>query len=126
MAYTPYYPGGWQSGEEGGTPITPAALNNIENGIEALADITTGLSADVSSTQLADCNEPISRTSNKVYIDSYQYTASNIPVSGTTGLLITYVRSASTTWVQLALSANARAFVRSQQNGGSISAWREL
>jgi hypothetical protein len=33
MAYTPYYPGGWQSGEEGGTPITPAALNNIENGI---------------------------------------------------------------------------------------------
>lgn len=33
MAYTPYYPGGWQSGEQGGTPITPAALNNMENGI---------------------------------------------------------------------------------------------
>lgn len=34
MAYTPYYPGGWQSGEEGDTPITPAALNHMEDGIE--------------------------------------------------------------------------------------------
>lgn len=45
MAYTPYYPGGWQSGESGGTPITPAALNNIEDGIGAasntLFDYTT-------------------------------------------------------------------------------------
>ena len=35
MAYTPYYPSGWQSGEEGGTPITPEALNNMEAGIGA-------------------------------------------------------------------------------------------
>lgn len=34
MAYTPYYSGGWQSGEEGDTPITPAALNHMEEGIE--------------------------------------------------------------------------------------------
>lgn len=33
--YTPYYSGGWQSGESGGTPITPAALNNMESGIGA-------------------------------------------------------------------------------------------
>ena len=33
MAYTPYYSGGWQSGEEGDTPITPAALNHIDEGI---------------------------------------------------------------------------------------------
>ena len=33
MAWSPYYSGGWQSGEEGGTPITPAALNNIDSGI---------------------------------------------------------------------------------------------
>lgn len=33
MAYTPYYSGGWQSGEEGGTPITPDALNHMEEGI---------------------------------------------------------------------------------------------
>lgn len=30
MAYTPYT---WQNGEDGGTPITAAQLNHIENGI---------------------------------------------------------------------------------------------
>lgn len=34
MSYEKFYPGGWQSGESGGTPITPEALNHIENGIE--------------------------------------------------------------------------------------------
>lgn len=34
MSYEKYYPGGWQSGESGGTPITPEALNHIENGIK--------------------------------------------------------------------------------------------
>ena len=33
MSYTPFYNGGWQSGENGGTPITPAALNHIDQGI---------------------------------------------------------------------------------------------
>lgn len=33
MSYEKYYPGGWQSGETGGTPITPEALNHMENGI---------------------------------------------------------------------------------------------
>ena len=35
MAYTPYYSEGWQSGEDGDTPITPAALNHMEDGIVA-------------------------------------------------------------------------------------------
>lgn len=35
MSYTPYYTNGWQSGESGGTPITPAALNHIDSGIAA-------------------------------------------------------------------------------------------
>jgi len=51
MAYTPYYSGGWQSGEEGGTPITPAALNNIENGIGTL-DTTHNVLTYTSVTQL--------------------------------------------------------------------------
>lgn len=34
MSYSKYYPGGWQSGERGGTPITPEALNHMEKGIE--------------------------------------------------------------------------------------------
>ena len=37
MSYSPYYNNGWQSGENGGTPITPAALNHMENGIKAAA-----------------------------------------------------------------------------------------
>ena len=32
-SYNPYYSGGWQSGEEGGTPITPDALNHMDQGI---------------------------------------------------------------------------------------------
>lgn len=33
MSYEKFYPNGWQSGETGGTPITPEALNHIENGV---------------------------------------------------------------------------------------------
>ena len=33
MSYSPYYPNKWQSGEAGATPITPAALNYMEDGI---------------------------------------------------------------------------------------------
>lgn len=35
MAYSKYYSNGWQSGEAGGTPITPEALNHMEEGIAA-------------------------------------------------------------------------------------------
>lgn len=34
MSYEKYYQGGWKSGETGGTPITPEALNHMEEGIE--------------------------------------------------------------------------------------------
>lgn len=33
MSYERFYPNGWQSGEAGGTPITPEAMNHIEEGI---------------------------------------------------------------------------------------------
>lgn len=33
MSYKKFYEGGWQSGETGGTPITPEALNHMEAGI---------------------------------------------------------------------------------------------
>lgn len=33
MSYKPYYAGGWQSGESGGTPLTPEALQHFDNGI---------------------------------------------------------------------------------------------
>lgn len=34
MSYSKYYPSGWLTGESGNTPITPAALNYMEQGIE--------------------------------------------------------------------------------------------
>lgn len=37
MSYTPYYEGGWKSGEAGGTPITPEALNHMDEGIQDAA-----------------------------------------------------------------------------------------
>lgn len=37
MSYEKFYPNGWQSGEAGGTPITPEALNHMEAGIAASA-----------------------------------------------------------------------------------------
>lgn len=33
MSYDKYYPNGWQSGEAGGTAITPEALDHIEKGV---------------------------------------------------------------------------------------------
>lgn len=35
MAYKPYYPGGWQQGAAGGTPLTPEALQHFDEGIAA-------------------------------------------------------------------------------------------
>ena len=56
MSYTPYYPGGWQSGEEGGTPITPAALNNMETGIGAAltpSDVVNNLTSTATDKPLS-------------------------------------------------------------------------
>lgn len=38
MGYEPYYKDGWKSGEAGGTPITPEALNHMDEGITAAGD----------------------------------------------------------------------------------------
>lgn len=49
MSYERFYPGGWQSGETGGTPITPEALNHMESGIIGAAPAGYGL-GDVTKT----------------------------------------------------------------------------
>ena len=45
MSYQSYYPNGWQSGESGKTPITPEALQHMENGIKNSAPGGFGLGA---------------------------------------------------------------------------------
>lgn len=43
MAYSPYYPGGWDDSPSTDTPIIAAALNNMESGISAASIPTTTL-----------------------------------------------------------------------------------
>ena len=86
MAYTPYYSVGWQSGEQGGTPITPAALNNMEAGIGTAntavevsskiyrINVTSGETASngylpLSSSYLAD-NFVSIQNSNEIHFDA--------------------------------------------------------
>lgn len=48
MSYKRYYENGWQSGESGGTPITPEALNHIEDGIVAgLSEVSSLLNGKI-------------------------------------------------------------------------------
>ena len=86
MAYTPYYSGGWQSGEEGGTPITPAALNNMEEGIRnALPSdtpVTIAQGGTGQSTQDGMRNVVFYNTSS-TGISSYPTTAGVWRVTGT-------------------------------------------
>ena len=50
MAYTRYYPNGWNNGAAGGTPITPAALNHIEDGILGITPGNLGLAMEFNGT----------------------------------------------------------------------------
>ena len=51
MSYSPYYPNGWQSGEAGATPITPSALNHMENGIQNAQNVADNAVSAASSAQ---------------------------------------------------------------------------
>lgn len=42
MAYTPYYPDGWNNSETGATPITAEALNHMDNGIKTADENKVG------------------------------------------------------------------------------------
>lgn len=52
MSYERYYPGGWQSGPSGGTPMTPEAFNHIEEG---LMDLDKGKAPAIESTDYPGC-----------------------------------------------------------------------
>ena len=53
MSYQPYYTNKWQSGEAGATPITPAALNYMEQGITDAHTIGENAQSAASSAQSA-------------------------------------------------------------------------
>lgn len=73
MAYSKYYPNGWQSGEAGNTPITPDALNHMENGIVKAAEggygygdtLAAVLSSDDDANFLSSLKAIYQKLSNK-------------------------------------------------------------
>lgn len=91
MAYTPYYPGGWQSGEQGGTPITPVALNNMEAGIGAA--LTAGDVVDSMTSTATD--KPLSanmgKALNEAIAQSTAKSTSSANVEIYTGNITAYV-----------------------------------
>jgi|GEM_PF-6441409 len=66
MSYSPYYPGGWQTGETGGTPITPAALNHIDSGIGANAAAAAEQAEDISDVNALLGNTNMGTTATTV------------------------------------------------------------
>ena len=65
MSYEKFYPNGWQSGETGGTPISPEALNHIENGIKNSAPAGYGLGGRLT---IAKTTEIDNLTENRFYV----------------------------------------------------------
>lgn len=63
MSYQKNYPNGWQSGEAGGTPITPETMNNIESGIanSLPKDGTDPMAADLpmGGHRVTELGEPV-------------------------------------------------------------------
>lgn len=59
MSYNPYYPNGWLAGETGKTPITPEALNRMEQGIK---DAHTLAETAATSASTANSNATSAKT----------------------------------------------------------------
>lgn len=91
MSYEKFYPGGWQSGETGGTPITPEALNHMENGILNSAPSGYGSGEDpkvLASFSALDTLRVSGKYfvnagyAGKITIDSYSIGFANVDVQG--------------------------------------------
>lgn len=67
MAYSKYYPNGWQSGEAGGTPITPDALNHMENGIVNSAEKGYGYGENLLAVISADDDDAFVSAITTIY-----------------------------------------------------------
>lgn len=133
MSYTPFYPNGWASGETGGTPITPAALNHIEAGIkQTYSDFAPGgyglgtVSADLGSSKYG--NDANNATACGWYGFSSQ--AANTPFPY--GIILTSNRLGAGQ-VQLSFSSlndgthnNTMAIRRKDSPTGNWTAWEYI
>ena len=102
MSYSQYYSGGWQTGESGGTPITPAALNYMESGIST------------NDTNIAGNTSDITTINNKIGSTTMGTTATTI-----TGAIAEHEGDISTlnsnlTWQSVTLTAGSDVTINSQ------------
>ena len=127
MAWTPYYSGGWQSGEQGGTPITPAALNNMENGIKAANDgITAYEFGSRTKAQLEIAiNEGLAGKDNGYY----RFVHLNIAVASTPFGATNYVGwiavNASSRYTAMLFEQSTNTVIRGNYNGTTWN-WDKL
>jgi hypothetical protein len=115
-SYNPYYSGGWQSGEEGGTPITPDALNHMDEGIAGAYDTVYGGNLP-SGTNLNDLTE------TRFWYLTMGGTYTNHPASGIPTTLLVFSQNKTTQQfcVQIAVTGE-RVFIRKQFSSGG-SGW---
>ena len=124
MNYQKYYPNGWQSGESGGTPITPEALNHIEDGILNLNILIDWFGA---GTKLADGTDVNTLPVGKYYVAN-QTTAATIvngPVTSEGYVLFVFSRTYVGYLTQLAITGTGRLLIRSAMSGLSYGDWSE-
>jgi hypothetical protein len=122
MSYTKYYPNGWQSGESGNTPITPAALNNMENGISNVsADALQRVGTLDSGTNIA------AFVTQGIYFLSGNNTYSGLPSGVTWGTLLVFRPIASNAYytVHLLITAASATYIQIYTPDGWTT-WKAL
>lgn len=88
MSYSSYYNGKWQYGETGATPITPGALNYMENGI-AEAHVIAENAGSVAAAAAATADKALPKaggtmTGMLILTEGVHY-GDNLPAPGNKG-----------------------------------------
>ena len=148
IAYTPTV---WQDGEDGGTPINAANMNNIEEAIVALVERTT---KQVVTSMIADgavtnakldqtLRDSLSLVNNGIVLERADGSIDDIIAPGTYlvsdaiglpqnaynyGVLLVFRIPVGSTAVQIYVTdtASARVYVRQRWNNGSWRNWTLL
>ena len=114
MAYSRYYPNGWADGESGGTPITAAAMNHIEDGLVDNGTLTQLTITRTANSYIDATNTALLKAVRK---GGFLWFNGNINLSSTlpTGTGLTEIAKISGWSSDYTISATAGG-----QNGGGV------
>ena len=133
MSYKPYYTNGWKSGESGGTPITPEALNHMEEGIKAANENMLNLQHITDNEHIvpggADLNSYTTPGAYRIASQEISQSLVNAPpYSNTGGRLIVSGLSTSVGVIQFIIysSSNNLIWFRVRNHDGVWGEWDEL